>query len=147
MPLPGSCRGPNGARCGSTRIFLSRSRTICGPGPQNKRPSADQAREPPVAGPPASDAAALRRMRKQQRSGTLPELALRRALWARGLRYRVNVRLPLTKLRRTADVAFLGPRVAVFVDGCFWHDCPVHGTRPKANASWWTEEAHGERPA
>jgi DNA mismatch endonuclease (patch repair protein) len=46
----------------------------------------------------------------------------------------------LTTLRRTADVAFLGPRVAVFVDGCFWHACPVHGTRPKANASWWTEK-------
>lgn len=79
-------------------------------------------------------------MRKQKRSDTLPELALRRALWARGLRYRVGVRLPLNKLRRTADVAFLGARVAVFVDGCYWHACPIHGTRPKANASWWTEK-------
>jgi DNA mismatch endonuclease (patch repair protein) len=79
-------------------------------------------------------------MRKQKRAGTGPELALRRALWARGLRYRVDVRLPLTKLRRTADVAFLGCRVAVFVDGCYWHVCPVHGTHPKANAGWWAEK-------
>ena len=39
--------------------------------------------------------------------------------------------------RRTADVAFLGLRIAVFVDGCFWHGCPKHGTWPKANAVWW----------
>jgi DNA mismatch endonuclease, patch repair protein len=93
-----------------------------------------------MTGPPASDAAALRRMRAQKRADTKPELALRRMLWARGLRYRVHVRLPLIKLRRTADIAFLGPRVAVFVDGCYWHACPVHGTRPKANAHWWTEK-------
>lgn len=75
-------------------------------------------------------------MTRQGRRDTLPELALRRALYARGLRYRVDV-APLPGLRRRADVVFSAARVAVFVDGCFWHSCPLHGTSPKANAAWW----------
>jgi DNA mismatch endonuclease (patch repair protein) len=82
-------------------------------------------------------------MRAQRRTGTAPELALRRALWARGLRYRVDARLPLPRLRRRADLLFPGAQVAVFVDGCFWHDCPKHGTRPKMNADWWAEKIAG----
>ena len=68
---------------------------------------------------------------------TLPELALRRLLHARGLRYRVHAR-PLPEFRRTADLVFRPARVAVFVDGCFWHRCPEHGTHPKANSDYWT---------
>lgn len=62
---------------------------------------------------------------------------MRKYLWRSGLRYRVDYRLPLRGLRRRADIAFPGPRVAVFVDGCFWHCCPEHGTRPANNAAWW----------
>lgn len=67
---------------------------------------------------------------------TKPELALRRALHARGLRYRVH-RRPLPPVRRQADVVFGPARVAVFVDSCFWHRCPAHYKPPKANAEWW----------
>lgn len=63
-------------------------------------------------------------------------MALRRELHARGLRYRVNFPLPGMP-RRRADIAFTRAKVAVFVDGCFWHGCPEHGTAPKNNATWW----------
>jgi DNA mismatch endonuclease (patch repair protein) len=64
------------------------------------------------------------------------ELALRSLLHARGLRFRIHAHA-LEGSRRTIDIAFPTPRVAVFVDGCFWHGCPVHGTSPKNNAAWW----------
>jgi DNA mismatch endonuclease (patch repair protein) len=70
------------------------------------------------------------------RRDTKPELALRQALHARGYRYRVNYPVPGQR-RRTIDIAFTRARIAVFVDGCFWHSCPDHGTRPRSNASWW----------
>lgn len=63
-------------------------------------------------------------------------MQLRRELHARGLRYRVEASV-VPGLRRTADLLFPGPRVAVFVDGCFWHMCPEHGNTPKANRDWW----------
>ncbi len=47
---------------------------------------------------------------------------------------------PLPELRRTADIVFAGAKVAVFVDGCFWHSCPQHGTAPSANEAWWAEK-------
>lgn len=56
---------------------------------------------------------------------------------ALGLRYRVNVRVE-PDLRRTADVAFKGLKLAIFADGCFWHGCPVHGNHPKTNAEYWS---------
>lgn len=71
-----------------------------------------------------------------RRSGTAPELALRRALHASGYRYRVAYPIPGNR-RRTIDIAFTRLKVAVFVDGCFWHGCPVHGTSPRANSAWW----------
>jgi DNA mismatch endonuclease (patch repair protein) len=86
--------------------------------------------------PEASSAAALRRMRCARRRDTTPELALRSRLHRLGLRYRVDIS-PLPGLRRRADLLFPRARVAVFVDGCFWHGCPIHGTWPKANAQWW----------
>jgi DNA mismatch endonuclease (patch repair protein) len=67
---------------------------------------------------------------------TKPELAVRRLLHADGFRYRVNFR-PSRELRRTADIVFTRRRVAVFIDGCFWHGCPLHGTSPKANSDYW----------
>lgn len=67
---------------------------------------------------------------------TRPELALRRALYRMGLRYRVAGR-PDPTLRRTADLVFRVARVAVFVDGCFWHACPDHGSSPRVNSDYW----------
>jgi DNA mismatch endonuclease, patch repair protein len=79
------------------------------------------------------------RMQRQRRQDTEPELALRRALHREGLRYRVC--MPVEGLRRrTIDIAFTRLRLAVFVDGCFWHGCPIHATWPKANASWWEQK-------
>ncbi|RYZ42442.1 MAG: very short patch repair endonuclease [Myxococcaceae bacterium] len=83
-----------------------------------------------------SSADARRRMQSVRQKNTSAESALRRELHARGLRYRIQVPV-LTKPRRVADVAFSGLRVAVFVDGCFWHGCPQHATWPKQNAEFW----------
>ena len=76
------------------------------------------------------------RMQRVRQQNTSAEAALRRELYACGLRYRVQVPV-LTKPRRVADIAFSGLRVAVFIDGCFWHGCPQHATWPKANADFW----------
>ena len=91
------------------------------------------------AHPGASSPELSERMSTFPRRDTAPELELRRELWRRGLRYRVD--RPLDgKRRRRADLTFVGPKVVVFVDGCFWHGCPEHGTSPKANAEWWAEK-------
>lgn len=78
-------------------------------------------------------------MSAQRRSGTGPEVALRRALHASGLRFRVDHRIGRTR----PDVVLTRARIAVFVMGDFWHSCPVHGTRPKANADWWAAKLAG----
>lgn len=78
-------------------------------------------------------------MQAQRTRDTAPELAVRRILHAHGLRYRVD-RAPLPELRRRADLVFGPSRVAVYVDGCFWHGCPEHGTEPRANAEWWRDK-------
>ena len=75
-------------------------------------------------------------MSRQARKDTGPELALRRLLHADGFRFRVGLPVPGMK-RRTIDIAFTAVKVAVFVDGCFWHGCPLHATWPHANAAWW----------
>ena len=94
--------------------------------------------------PEPSSPEASRRMKRVRQRGTGAELALRRALHAKGLRYRLHVPL-LTKPRRVVDIVFPGPRVAVFVDGCFWHGCPEHGTWPKKNADFWREKIEANR--
>lgn len=76
-------------------------------------------------------------MMRQKRTGTNPELAVRKLLHARGLRYRVDYKLPIVGLRRRCDLAFTRAKVAVFIDGCYWHRCPIHATTPKANREWW----------
>jgi DNA mismatch endonuclease (patch repair protein) len=78
-------------------------------------------------------------MSKQRTKDTAPELAIRKLLHARGLRYRVAWPIPGMK-RRSIDIAFTRAKVAVFVDGCFWHSCPEHATRPAANDKWWSEK-------
>jgi len=94
----------------------------------------------------ASTPEARRRMQRVRQKNTSAEAALRRELHARGIRYRIHVPV-LSKPRRVADVAFSGLRVAVFVDGCFWHGCPTHATWPKQNAEFWRAkiEANMER--
>ncbi|PSM43752.1 very short patch repair endonuclease [Streptomyces dioscori] len=86
-----------------------------------------------------SSSAVSARMSKQARRDTAPEVAVRKLLHAAGRRYRLNVRVPGMS-RRTIDIAFTRAKVAVFMDGCFWHGCPQHATRPKANAEWWREK-------
>lgn len=71
---------------------------------------------------------------------TKPEMLLRRALWSKGLRFRVKSRLP-----GRPDIIFTRAKLAVFVDGCFWHSCPVHGTAPKSNQSYWDEKLASNR--
>ncbi|MFF5925764.1 very short patch repair endonuclease [Streptomyces hydrogenans] len=78
-------------------------------------------------------------MRANRGKDTGPELALRRLLHQRGLRYRVNAR-PLAELSRKADLVFPGDRLAVFVDGCFWHGCPEHYRPATKNAEFWDEK-------
>lgn len=68
---------------------------------------------------------------------TSPELAVRRLLHAAGLRYRVDHR-PDPSLRRKADIVFPKQRVAIFIDGCYWHACPKHWTRARTNADYWS---------
>lgn len=75
-------------------------------------------------------------MRIARRRDTKPEIDVRRLLHARGLRYRVVSPVP-GRPRRTIDIAFTKVKVAVFIDGCFWHSCPEHGTNPTANGGWW----------
>lgn len=70
---------------------------------------------------------------------TAPEMALRRELHKRGLRYRVDMPV-LPGLRRRVDVVFTRQRLAVFVDGCFWHGCPQHGTVSRSNAVFWRDK-------
>jgi len=76
-------------------------------------------------------------MRANRKSNTGPELRLRSLLHRRGLRFRVNREVVIPGLRVRPDVVFVGRRVAVFVDGCFWHSCRWHGTRPRVNTHYW----------
>ena len=76
------------------------------------------------------------KMQAQGRRDTAPELALRRELHRRRKRFFVD-RAPVSRLRRRADLVFPRLRVAVFVDGCFWHSCPTHGRIPRSNRDWW----------
>lgn len=86
-----------------------------------------------------SSAAVSARMSRQVSKDTVAELAVRRLLHAAGLRYRVEYPVP-GMARRRIDVAFTSVKVAVLIDGCFWHGCPQHATQPKSNAEWWRQK-------
>ncbi|WP_068270370.1 very short patch repair endonuclease [Aldersonia kunmingensis] len=88
---------------------------------------------------PGTDARTSARLSRQRTRDTAPEVALRRELHHRGRRFFVD-RAPLRGLRRRADLVFPGRHVAVYVDGCFWHSCPLHATHPKNNAQWWADK-------
>lgn len=98
--------------------------------------------------PGALTPAVSQRMSSARRKDTKPELDVRRLLHARGLRYRVTYPVPGSP-RRTIDIAFTRTKVAIFLDGCFWHRCPDHGTLPRSNAEWWARklEANSARDA
>jgi DNA mismatch endonuclease (patch repair protein) len=87
--------------------------------------------------PHPTSAEVSKRMRANPRRDTSPEVAVRSQLHRLGLRFRKDrpIRLPERVVR--PDVAFPRQRVAVFIDGCFWHRCPIHGTDPKANSAYW----------
>ena len=107
-----------------------------------------KAKESKHENPAPSSEAARNRMKAARQRDTAAEMAMRSALHRRGLRYRIDVS-PLRGIQGRADVVFRSVKVAVFVDGCFWHGCPIHGTWPKANAEFWRKkiERNKERDA
>ncbi|MEQ0559396.1 very short patch repair endonuclease [Amycolatopsis sp. NEAU-NG30] len=96
------------------------------------------------AGSWATSSATRASMQANRRRDTKPELAVRSYVHALGLRYRVDVR-PVPSLRRTADLVFARIKIAVFVDGCFWHGCPAHYKPPASNSDYWTAKISGNR--
>ncbi|MFJ8791124.1 very short patch repair endonuclease [Streptomyces sp. NPDC102462] len=93
----------------------------------------------PPEGSWASSAARRRNMQAIRNRDTKPEWLIRRLVHARGLRYRVAAK-PLPGLRRTADMVFRPAKVAVFIDGCYWHGCPEHYVPPKTNPGYWSDK-------
>ncbi|MDX3571608.1 very short patch repair endonuclease [Streptomyces sp. ID05-47C] len=87
----------------------------------------------------ASSAARRRNMQAIRSRDTKPEWLIRRLVHAKGLRYRVAAQ-PLPDLRRTADLVFRPAKVAVFIDGCYWHGCPEHYVPPRTNSGYWSEK-------
>lgn len=81
-------------------------------------------------------------MRSNRSRDTAPELAVRKLLHAAGLRYRVAAR-PIPAVRRTADILFTRAKLAVFIDGCFWHGCPAHYVLPKSHVEYWRTKIAG----
>ncbi|MFI5648363.1 very short patch repair endonuclease [Kitasatospora sp. NPDC051705] len=92
----------------------------------------------------ASSPATRASMRSNTGRDTKPELRLRSLLHHAGLRYKVSAR-PVPTLRRTADVVFTKAKVAVFVDGCYWHFCPEHRSVPATNRDFWVEKLEKNR--
>lgn len=84
-------------------------------------------------------------MQAIRRRDTRPELALRKALHAAGYRYRCDYRIDVEGMRARPDIAFTRAKVAVFVDGCFWHSCPEHGRTPRANPDYWAPKLERNR--
>lgn len=89
--------------------------------------------------PSASSALVNRVMRANKSRDTNPEKTLRSALHRRGLRFRKHCK-PDVSVNCTVDVVFVSPKVCVFIDGCFWHGCPMHFFPPKINSEWWVEK-------
>jgi DNA mismatch endonuclease (patch repair protein) len=83
-------------------------------------------------------------MRATPQKDTPTEMRLRSSLYRLGLRFRIHKRV-IKELSRTADIIFSRAKVAVFVDGCFWHGCSLHGTIPKTNRKWWFEKIDTNR--
>lgn len=90
------------------------------------------------------DATTSSRMSRQRRRDTQCERAVRTLIHAAGLRYRIHYPVP-EMLRRRADIVFPSRKIAIFIDGCFWHVCPMHATWPKSNAQWWAKKLQENR--
>jgi DNA mismatch endonuclease (patch repair protein) len=84
------------------------------------------------------------RMKATGRRDTAAELEIRCLLHGRGFRYRVDY-APIANERFRADVVFTRVKMAIFIDGCYWHGCPIHGTWPKANGAWWRDKIEANR--
>lgn len=84
-------------------------------------------------------------MSRNRRRDTKPELLLRRSLHARGLRYRVDYRIRVGEITVRPDIVFTRRRLAIFLDGCFWHCCPQHGNIPARNQSYWVPKLERNR--
>jgi len=91
----------------------------------------------PMQAPHASSEAVRRSMQANRRVDTKPELRLRSAIHKRGLRFRKDYLIRVGAISVRADIVFPARRIAVFVDGCFWHQCPDHGASPRANSDYW----------
>lgn len=115
--------------------FLSRA-SIDGGTDTLSRPASDQGKQANTTR--QTTPGRSRNMAAIRRTDTKPELALRSALHARGLRFRKDFRINLDGVHPRPDIAFTRARVAVFVDGCFWHSCPQHSRAPTQNSSYWT---------
>jgi DNA mismatch endonuclease, patch repair protein len=87
--------------------------------------------------PEPTSLAATKVGKANRRTGTMPEVALRSALHRGGLRFRTDFPIQLAEVRVRPDIVFTRKRVAVFVDGCFWHCCPAHGVLPAGNRAYW----------
>jgi DNA mismatch endonuclease, patch repair protein len=89
---------------------------------------------------PTPSSSQVRRVMQANCGGdTLPEQVLRSGLHKLGLRFRKHAR-PFANLRCDADIVLASQKICVFVDGCFWHGCPVHRKIPKTNSNWWKEK-------
>jgi DNA mismatch endonuclease (patch repair protein) len=108
---------------------------------RRRRQSGEISSKPGGKTDPLGGAGRRRLMQSVRRTDTAPEMLLRQALWRDGLRYRLHRRIGKT----TPDLVFARARVAVFVDGCFWHGCPEHYTAPKHNALFWRTKIEQNR--
>ena len=98
----------------------------------------------PSQPPPPSSEAALNRMKAIRRSGTDAEARIAEVLRKREIAFESNIKV-LEDQRFIADFVLRNDRIAVFVDGCFWHGCPIHGTRAKANREFWDQKISANR--
>lgn len=134
------------ARCQSTRR-ASWSALRCGRGRNLRRGTMVKPKQARTLLPPlgrslwqheSTGAGPSAQARGNRRSDTRPETAIRSLLHRRGRRFRKDPSIRLGDVRVRPDIAFPGRRVAVFVDGCFWHGCPEHGRVPRSNADYWS---------
>jgi DNA mismatch endonuclease, patch repair protein len=87
--------------------------------------------------PRPTSAAVSAVMRANRKTDTAPEVTIRAAVHRRGMRFRKHLSVRVSNLSVRPDIVFTRQRVAVFIDGCFWHCCPVHGNRPQSNSRYW----------
>jgi DNA mismatch endonuclease (patch repair protein) len=100
-------------------------------------------RQSPAPTPPGVESGRSANMRANRRRDTGPEMAVRRLIHSRGLRYRCDFRFNVGDTSVRPDLVFTKRRIAVFIDGCFWHACHIHGGRPQMNANYWTPKLQG----